>query len=199
MRRVFRWTAGLVTAVLVGFGAVYLTVGAVDNAVAKDARHLATGHMRNFSFAPTRVTHEDATIQTPTGETKLSAFKGKTILINLWATWCPPCRHEMPYLDQLQAKLGGDAFEVVAIGLDFKGLRAITSYFERHELKNLAAYADTKSAVVKVLKAEGMPVSILIDSAGREVGRLPGIAKWDSEEAIALIQSVIDEGAGGKS
>lgn len=125
----------------------------------------------------------------------LAEWRGRVVLINLWATWCAPCRKEMPSLDRLQAMLGGNDFEVVAISVDRKGIEASGQFLKVTGATNLNLYVDETFKVARDLNAPGLPVSILVDRQGREVGRVTGAAEWDSDQAIALIRSVIEDEA----
>jgi thiol-disulfide isomerase/thioredoxin len=123
----------------------------------------------------------------------LSDFRGKTVLLNLWATWCLPCRAEMPALDQLQAKRGGKDFEVVAVNIDTARLEKRQAFLDEAGVKTLAFYADPKAAVFQTLrqagKVVGLPTTLLIDSRGCELGIMAGPAEWASDDALALIQA----------
>jgi thiol-disulfide isomerase/thioredoxin len=125
-------------------------------------------------------------------EVTLSSFKGKTILLNLWATWCGPCREEMPALNRLQAELGSDKFEVVALSLDRKGYDASKKFLDDLKADKVKLYADPTAKQGMELKLLGMPTTILINKDGLEVGRLAGSAEWDSDDAKKLIQSMIN-------
>jgi thiol-disulfide isomerase/thioredoxin len=127
----------------------------------------------------------------------LADWRGRVVLINLWATWCAPCRREMPSLARLQDEIGGDDFEVVAISVDRKGVAASQRFLKDTDAETLALYIDESFKVARDLKAPGLPVTVLVDREGREVGRVTGPAEWDTEEAIALIRAVIDGGTGG--
>lgn len=120
----------------------------------------------------------------------LGDFRGKTVLLNFWATWCAPCKVEMPSLDRLQARLGGDDFAVVAISSDRAGAKAVDPYFEQNGIR-LARYYDPRNAAGMALGVTGLPTSILIDKDGRELGRLLGDAKWDSPDAVALVKQAM--------
>jgi thiol-disulfide isomerase/thioredoxin len=125
-----------------------------------------------------------------TGASKtLSDFKGRVVLLNLWATWCLPCRKEMPALDRLQAAMGSDKFEVVALSLDRAGIEASRKFLDGIKIANLKLYVDPTARMNGPLKIFGMPTTILIDAQGREVGRLLGEAEWDSEDARKLIKA----------
>jgi thiol-disulfide isomerase/thioredoxin len=120
----------------------------------------------------------------------LADFRGKTILLNIWATWCPPCRNEMPTLDRLQAKLGGPDFEVVVVSIDQgdSGLFLVQEFFLEIGVKHLRIYNDATGQAPRKLGSIGLPVTLLIDRDGKEVGRLVGGAEWDGPEAIALVE-----------
>jgi thiol-disulfide isomerase/thioredoxin len=190
-------------AALVGFAAVYGTLGRPDNtslsetapvAAEKetaDTRRRAAG-MPAFVFKKTPEPLADVNFIDGTGAPKsLKDFRGKTVLLNLWATWCAPCREEMPSLDRLQQALGSDTFEVVALAVDRTGLEAARKFLGEIDVKALKLYADPTTRSGSALKAIGMPTTILIDAEGREVGRLPGPAEWDSEQAKSLITEQI--------
>ena len=121
---------------------------------------------------------------------KLSDFRGKTVLLNFWATWCAPCKVEMPSLDRLQAKVGGDGFAVVAISSDRAGKGAVDPYFDQNGIK-LARYYDPQNAAGMALGVTGLPTSVLVDKDGRELGRLTGDAEWDSDDAVALVKQAM--------
>ncbi len=113
--------------------------------------------------------------------------RGTVVLMNFWATWCPPCVREMPSLDRLQAKFDKIVFEVVLISED-REAAMINPFYERLGLKNLAGYHDPYSRLSRELKILGLPTSLLIDSHGNEVGRVIGPAEWDSPAALELIR-----------
>jgi len=126
-------------------------------------------------------------------QTSLTAFQGRVVLLNFWATWCAPCVREMPSLDRLQAVLRGEGLEVVAVSEDFAGLDVVAPFFERLKLENLAIYLDSGNALGKDLGIAGLPTTFLIDREGRMVGGLEGPAEWDSEEAVALIRHYLQK------
>jgi thiol-disulfide isomerase/thioredoxin len=127
-------------------------------------------------------------------ELTFDKFKGKVVLLNLWATWCLPCRKEMPALDRLQAELGSDKFEVVALSVDRTGVAGARKFLEETKVEKLALYADPSARLASALKAVGLPTTLLVDAEGREVGRLVGPAEWDSADAVRLIKAVIAQG-----
>jgi thiol-disulfide isomerase/thioredoxin len=111
------------------------------------------------------------------GETmSLADFRGKVVLPNIWATWCAPCRREMPTLQRLQAELGGPAFEVVALSIDRKGLPAVQEFYAELGLETLPIYVDETGAAQRALSVLGLPTTLLLDRDGNEIGRLLGPA-----------------------
>jgi thiol-disulfide isomerase/thioredoxin len=127
----------------------------------------------------------------------LDAFKGRVVLLNLWATWCVPCRREMPTLDRLQARLGGPAFTVVALSIDRQGVSVVKPFYQQLGLTSLALYVDRSGQAVSALGALGVPITVLIDRDGQEIGRRLGPADWDSEPIVALIRQHLDPVSGG--
>ncbi|CAA7618147.1 Thioredoxin family protein [Magnetospirillum sp. LM-5] len=119
----------------------------------------------------------------------LARFKGRVVLVNLWATWCPPCVAEMPSLDRLQARLGGDGFQVVAISLDKGGAAIVKRWFDHAGLSALAIYNAPPGDFAGAL----LPTSILIDAEGREVWRGEGAYDWVGEEAVATVKALLAE------
>jgi thiol-disulfide isomerase/thioredoxin len=118
----------------------------------------------------------------------LDDFKGKVVLLNLWATWCAPCVEEMPALDRLQEKLGGDGFTVLALAMDRQGRPLVEPFLEKLGVKNLPMYLDPSGNATRALKARGLPTTVLIDRDGKEIGRLEGAAAWDSVAAAAFLR-----------
>ncbi|MFN0264874.1 thiol:disulfide interchange protein TlpA [Tepidamorphus sp. 3E244] len=125
----------------------------------------------------------------------LADFKGRAILLNLWATWCAPCRKEMPALDRLQGTLGGDRFEVVAVNVDTRNPEKARDFLEEVGVTELTFYADNSMQIFRDLKsygrAFGMPTTVLIDETGCELGTMAGPAEWDSREALELIRAAV--------
>ncbi len=135
----------------------------------------------------------DLKFQDGTGaDRSMADWRGKTVLINLWATWCAPCRREMPALARLDKALEKEPFDVLAISIDRKGLPASKKFLtEINVIKQLGLYVDPTSRIAQALKAYGLPVSILVDGQGREIGRLTGPAEWDSPDALRLIRAAM--------
>jgi thiol-disulfide isomerase/thioredoxin len=189
---------------LVGFAAVYVIRGRSDNApsigvtapTANDSpasSEPASGAMAAFVKKAAPAPLPDIKFQDTSGkDVTLSSFKGKTVLLNLWATWCQPCREEMPALDRLQQQLGSDKFEVVVLSLDRQGLDASGKFLDEVKAHAVKLYTDVTTKQGLALKLVGMPTTILINKDGLEVGRLAGPAKWDSEDAKKLIEAAMN-------
>jgi thiol-disulfide isomerase/thioredoxin len=125
----------------------------------------------------------------------LADMRGRAVLLNLWATWCAPCRKEMPALDELQAAFGGPEFEVAAINIDTRNLEKPRAWLAEHNIAKLAYYADPEAKVFQDLKrvgqAVGMPTTLLIDAKGCQLGVLHGPAEWASPDAKKLIAAAL--------
>ncbi|MBO6720114.1 MAG: redoxin family protein [Rhizobiaceae bacterium] len=119
----------------------------------------------------------------------LADLRGKTVLLNIWATWCVPCREEMPTLDALEAELGGAAFEVVPLSVDRAGPEVVRKFYTEIGIEHLGLYIDASMRTSFDLQAPGLPTTLLIDSEGRELGRLVGPAEWDTPEMIAFLKT----------
>ncbi|WP_235984451.1 TlpA disulfide reductase family protein [Mesorhizobium neociceri] len=121
----------------------------------------------------------------------LADYSGRVVLLNIWATWCAPCRKEMPTLDRLQAKLGGQGFEVVALSMDRKGPDAVKKFFTEIGIEHLEVNIDTSAKAMFTLGAVGLPMTLLIDRDGKEIGRLIGSAEWDAPDMVDFIRGRI--------
>jgi thiol-disulfide isomerase/thioredoxin len=122
----------------------------------------------------------------------VAGFRQRVILLNVWATWCVPCRKEMPTLDRLQAKLGGDDFIVIPLSIDRGGAAAVKRFYQEIGIKKLGIYVDSSSHASHGLGVRGVPTTLLIDREGREVARKLGEAAWDGSARVSLIQQTID-------
>jgi len=121
----------------------------------------------------------------------LADFRGKVVLLNIWATWCAPCRKEMPTLDRLQAKLGGPDFEVLALSIDAKGAPAVREFFRAIGAHALKLYVDPSMQAADALRVPGIPTTLLIDRAGRRIGQHVGPVEWDSTRNVNFLRELI--------
>jgi thiol-disulfide isomerase/thioredoxin len=146
-----------------------------------------------FNFAPTgpKPVPELTFLDAEGNEVRLADFQGEVVVLNLWATWCGPCRREMPSLDRLQAKFGGDGLEVIALSLDRGDVAKVRAFFDELEISRLAVYQDPQARAGRELGAPGLPTTIVIDRTGQEIGRLLGPAEWDSEDALTVIEALL--------
>jgi thiol-disulfide isomerase/thioredoxin len=162
--------------------------------LAKRLAPLARGEVAAINIAADPKRLPDLAFTDAAGkERKLADFRGRTVLLNLWATWCVPCRKEMPALDALQGKLGGDKFEVVAVNIDTRNPDKPKTWLAEVGVTRLGYFADPSAKVFQDLKAVGkavgMPTTLLIDPQGCELGVLAGPAEWVSDDAIRLIEA----------
>lgn len=194
----------IAAAVIIVVAAVYLIVGPLGNGTGGNdtASHTdgqasvlapyAIGAMANFK--PEAAPKPVPALAFKDGEGKdvqISDFKGKLILLNLWATWCVPCREEMPALNRLQAAMGSDKFQVLALSVDKDGHDLAKSFLAEVKADHIALYNDPTSRASFAMKAFGLPTTVLLSPEGKEVGRLVGPAHWDGAEAQALIETAL--------
>src|ERR1700754_944354 len=206
MRRLPVAIGTVVAATLIGLGGYYVLslkrgpagdvacTAAVD--VAKRIGPLAQGEVAAVTMATAPLRLPDLAFEDANGQPKkLSDWRGKTVLLNLWATWCVPCRKEMPALDELQAKLGGKDFEVVAVNIDTRDTDKPKAWLKDVGITSLGYFSDEKAKAFQDLKmigrAFGMPTSILIDKAGCEIGTIAGPAEWASDDALKLVRAAL--------
>ncbi|MGW9330143.1 thiol:disulfide interchange protein TlpA [Bosea sp. NPDC055594] len=193
----------LVLVALGGVAAFYSGQGGAGNSTCSAAttklaelRPLVKGEIAAIQVPQKSTPVPDLAFNGPDGKpTSLSAMRGRTVLVNLWATWCPPCLLEMPALAKLQKTLGGPDFEVVTVNIDTRNLDKPKEWLAKKDIAGLAYYADPEAKVFQDLraakKAEGMPVSLLVDPQGCELATLQGPAEWAGTEALALIRTAL--------
>jgi thiol-disulfide isomerase/thioredoxin len=126
------------------------------------------------------------------GRATLGDYRGKYVLVNFWATWCAPCRKEMPQLSELQAQLGGDHFEVLTIATGRNSPTGIAKFFEEIGISNLPRHQDPQQQLASQMAIFGLPITVLIDPEGREIARLRGDADWSSDSAKAIIKTLVE-------
>jgi thiol-disulfide isomerase/thioredoxin len=192
---------GAAVAGIYGMGAVMRNAAVPEAcrpaaALAQTLQPLARGEVAALNPAKSPVRVADLAFQDASGkDRKLSDWQGKTVLLNLWATWCVPCKKEMPALDELQKKLGGSDFEVVAVNIDTRDPQKPKTWLKDTGISSLAFYADPTARIFQDLKekgrAFGMPTTLLVDKNGCEVATLAGPAEWASGDAIKFIEKAL--------
>jgi thiol-disulfide isomerase/thioredoxin len=199
--------AGSLAGIVIGLAAVYGISALLGNRAGDTACQpavetasriapLAQGEVAALALATKPLRIPDLAFLNATGaERRLADWRGRTILLNLWATWCIPCRKEMPTLDELQTKLGGPQFEVVAINIDTRDPEKPRAWFKEVGIARLDYYVDASAKVFQDLKligrAFGMPTTLLVDPQGCEIATLAGPAEWASEDAIKLVSAAL--------
>ena len=199
-------TLAAVLGAVAGVGAMYMTNGggrnetaalcSTDRSVTGRLKPLARGQVAGVLVPDQPRKLPQLSFKDGEGrDVSLTDFAGKTVLLNLWATWCAPCREEMPALNALQQELGGEAFTVAAVTIDTQGLDKPREFLKELNISALAFYADETARIFQDLKvagrAVGLPTTLLIDKEGCEIGYLPGPADWASDDAKALIRAAI--------
>jgi thiol-disulfide isomerase/thioredoxin len=190
---------------LIGFGSLgVLAIAGVSAALLLGApRHAAggpprTGALGEFKPEDPALPVPEVAFQDAGGATvSLAQFKGKLVLLNVWATWCAPCVHEMPSLDRLQQQRGGDRFAVVTVSEDRNGEKAVGDFFDKNAISSLPRYVDPGADISRALNLHGLPTTLLIGSDGKEIGRYEGIADWSGPEAQQLIDWYLQHEAAG--
>src|SRR5437660_5382684 len=195
----------------IGFAGVYGIGGLKRNAtgdpacrpavdLARKLAPLAHGEVAALTMATAPLRLPDLAFEDADGKPrKLSEWRGRTVLVNLWATWCVPCRKEMPALENLQTRLGGPNFEVVAVNIDTRDPEKPKNFLKEANLTKLGYFTDQKAKVFRDLKAIGralgMPTSVLVDPHGCEIATIAGPAEWASDDALKLIRAAVSPAA----
>ena len=126
----------------------------------------------------------------------LSDFRGKVVVLNLWATWCTPCLAEMPMLDRLQRQLGDEGAIVIALSLDRDGKDAVKAFYRQADIRNLGVFLDPSMRAISDARTSGLPTTLLIDANGMELGRVTGPMEWDAPAAVDLVRKALQKPAG---
>ena len=206
-RRIGLIVMGGLAGVAVGWAGIYGITTLGSNAggdmacrpaveLARKVGPLARGEVAAVTVAKTPLRVPALAFQDARGKPlSLENWRGRTVLLNLWATWCVPCRKEMPALDALQQRLGGPKFEVVAVNIDTRDPDKPKAWLNEVGIHNLAYYADPNARTFQDLKsigrAFGMPTTLLIDPNGCEIGTIAGPAEWASDDAVKLIEAAL--------
>ncbi|AUQ53019.1 TlpA family protein disulfide reductase [Phaeobacter sp. HS012] len=172
-----------------------LTLGAnaalaADPAVLADMRQ---GDMKKLVLhsAPKPVSSAEFQLADGAGTATLGDYKGKIVLLNFWATWCAPCRKEMPQLSELQEEFGGDEFEVLTLATGRNSPAGIQKFFDDTGITNLPRHQDPRQAVAREMAVLGLPITVLLNREGEEIARLRGDAEWNSDSAKTIIRALI--------
>lgn len=169
-----------------------LCLGA-NAASAADLSALREGEMKKLVVYEAPLATPELPFIDETGAShSLADYRGKVVALNLWATWCAPCREEMPALSRLQAALGGDRFQVVTLATGRNSQAKIAQFFEEAGVTNLPRFQDEKQTIARAMGVMGLPVTVLIDAEGREVARLIGGAEWDGADARKVIDALLE-------
>lgn len=159
----------------------------------EDASAMREGDMKKLTFhsLPKATTSAAFELADGAGKATLADYQGKVVLVNFWATWCAPCRKEMPALSELQDELGGRDFEVLTIATGRNNPAGIKKFFAEIGVTNLPRHQDPKSAVASQMGVFGLPITVILDAEGREIARLRGDADWASDNAKAIIKALL--------
>jgi thiol-disulfide isomerase/thioredoxin len=165
----------------------------------KRIANLARGEVAALTVAQKPFQVPDLAFKDAQGQdVRLADWRGRTVLLNLWATWCVPCRREMPALDALQALLGGADFQVVAVNIDTRDAQKPRAFIKDVGISHLAYYSDPSARVFEDLKiagkAFGMPTTLIVDPSGCEIGSMAGPAEWASDDGVKLVGAAIRKG-----
>ena len=125
------------------------------------------------------------------GSVTLEAFRGKIVLLNFWATWCPPCVQELPALDRVQARFGGERFTVVPVSTDMLGASALRTFYRRHGIEHLPIFRDERGRLAKAMGVQGLPTTFVLDTDGSVIGTHTGFKHWDDPAFLATLSELI--------
>ena len=166
---------------------------AEDRATLKEMRE---GDMKKLVFHEEARDRIEDTFRDQYGNAvNIEDYDGKVVVLNFWATWCPPCRAEMPGIDRLAGEMGGDDLEVLALSTDRFDVKRVVGFFKEIEVENLRVLQDRKGSVARRAGVLGLPVTVILDRQGREIARLQGEAEWDSDNVKAILTRIIEKTA----
>jgi thiol-disulfide isomerase/thioredoxin len=175
----------LYTALLIGANAAAADITTIEA--------LRSGSMKKLTFHTAAKAVPAVYFATADGDQKqLSDFQGKVVLLNFWATWCAPCRIEMPMLSELQTEFGGKNFEVVTIATGRNAPGALKRFFDKAGIENLPRHRDIKQQLSRRMAILGLPITVILNRQGKEIARLRGDADWSSDSAKSIISALIE-------
>ncbi len=149
----------------------------------------ADGVLGNYQATTPPGAVPDAAFADGTGAARtLAEWRGSGVVLNFWATWCAPCVREMPALDRLTKMVAGDGIAVLALSEDRGAPSVVTAFYEKHAIRNLPVLMDTRRKQLAGFAIPGLPTTVLIDAGGNEVGRVVGVAEWDTDDAAAFLR-----------
>ena len=154
-------------------------------------QQMLEGDMQKLRFHSEAKPVGTSAFTTETGDMTLADYRGQYVLLNFWATWCAPCRKEMPMLSALQEEFGGDDFQVVTLATGRNPPPAMKAFFEEIGVTNLPLHRDPKQALAREMGVLGLPITVIIDPNGQEIARMQGDAHWNSDSARAMIKALI--------
>ena len=177
---------------------LYLALALGANAALADLSDVAAlraGDMKKLNFHSTarEVSEAEFVLADDAGYGTLADYQGKYVLLNFWATWCAPCRKEMPMLAALQDSFGGDDFAVVTLATGRNSPTGIQKFFAETGITNLPRHQDPKQAVAREMAVLGLPITVILNPEGQEIARLQGDADWNSDSARAIIAALLAE------
>jgi len=175
----------LYTALALGANAAHADTAALEA--------LREGGMKKLNFhAEAKPVPEVVLVDENGYDRGLSEYLGQWVVLNFWATWCAPCRHELPSLDRLQAAMGGETFAVVTVATGRNSPQGIERLFAELEIAHLPKWRDADSALARRMAVMGLPVTVILDPEGREIARMQGDAEWDSDSARAIVAALLN-------